>query len=199
MFAESLRVKLEGICDLSAAQIEGLRLHYELLARWNRVLNLTSRRTIEDSVERHYCESLFAACQLPDTPISLADIGSGGGFPGIPIAIVRRQCSVTLIESHQRKAAFLKEASRALANVRVVARRAEDITERFDWAVSRAVLYSGIAATLKSMASHALLLAGELPASGMPEFDWDPPIQLPWGDRRFVWIGHATVSRETTD
>src|SRR5271165_1821024 len=108
MFADLLRCKLAGICEVSEEQIQRLGQHYELLARWNRVLSLTSIRTIEEAVERHYCESVFAARHLPDGAASVADVGSGAGFPGIVIAVLRPEHSVALIESHQRKAAFLK-------------------------------------------------------------------------------------------
>ncbi|MGA2592315.1 MAG: 16S rRNA (guanine(527)-N(7))-methyltransferase RsmG [Bryobacteraceae bacterium] len=190
MFAELLRAKLSGICELSAEQIGQLGQHYELLTRWNKVLNLTSVRSMEEAVERHYCESVFAACHLPEVA-SVADIGSGAGFPGIPIAIVRPQCSVALIESHQRKAVFLREAARDLGNVRVIAKRAEEVTERFDWVVSRAVKYSDIGGVLKELGRNAELLTGEVRRSDLPGFEWQEPIPLPWGERRYLWIGHA--------
>jgi 16S rRNA (guanine527-N7)-methyltransferase len=189
MFAELLRSKLAGICELSGAQVERLKVHYEILDRWNKVLSLTSVRTVEEVVERHYCESVFAAWHLPEEPASIADVGSGAGFPGIPIAIVRPGCLVVLIESHKRKAAFLKEASRDLANVRVVAERAEDVIGRFDWAVSRAVRYSDIACALKSLGRNAELLTGEVRAADLSGFEWQEPIRLPWGERRYLWIG----------
>jgi 16S rRNA (guanine527-N7)-methyltransferase len=191
MFAELLRSKLAGICQLSESQIEGLTSHYELLTRWNKVLSLTSVRTLEEAVERHYCESIFAACHLPKGPVSVADVGSGAGFPGIPIAIVRHDCSVALIESHQRKAAFLKEASRGLVNVRVLAKRAEDVLETFDWVVSRAVRYSDIAGVLMRLGRSAELLTGEVQASELPGFEWRQTIRLPWGERRYLWIGNG--------
>jgi 16S rRNA (guanine527-N7)-methyltransferase len=189
MFAELLRSKMAGICELPEAQIERLKLHYELLTRWNRVLSLTSVRTLEETVERHYCESVFTARHLPEGAASVADVGSGAGFPGIPIAIVRPDCSVVLVESHQRKAAFLKEASRELLNVRVVAKRAEDVAERFDWVVSRAVRYSDIAGALKKLGRNAELLTGEVRTEDLSGFEWQEPIRLPWGDRRYLWIG----------
>jgi len=195
VFAELLRSKLEGIGELAPWQLARLELHYELLVRWNRVLNLTSVRTLAEMVERHYCEPVFAAWQLPEGGVTIADIGSGGGFPGIPIAIVRPQGSTVLIESHQRKAAFLREASRDLSNVRVVAKRAEDVNERFDWVVSRAVRYADIVGSLKKLGGHAELLTGEVSASDLPGFEWRPPIQVPWGKHRYIWIG--SVSRET--
>ena len=75
MFAELLRSRLAGICELSEVQVARLKLHYELLTRWNKVLSLTSVRTLEQAVERHYCESVFAACHLPEGPASIADVG----------------------------------------------------------------------------------------------------------------------------
>jgi len=66
MFAELLRSKMAGICELPEAQIARLKVHYELLTRWNRVLSLTSVRTLEETVERHYCESVFTARHLPE-------------------------------------------------------------------------------------------------------------------------------------
>jgi len=197
MFADLLRSKLVGICELSEPQIERLKLHYELLTRWNRVLSLTSVRTLEEAVERHYCESVFAACHLPEGPASVADVGSGAGFPGIPIAIMRPECSIMVIESHRRKAAFLKEASRDLANLRVAAKRAEDVVEPFDWVVSRAVRYSDIAATLKKLGRSAELLTGEVQAADLPGFEWREPIQLPWGERRYLWIGRNPAACST--
>ena len=102
-----------------------------------------------------------------------------------------------LIESHRRKAAFLKEASRDLANVRVVGERAEDVVERFDWVVSRAVRYSDIAGALKKLGRNAELLTGEVQATDLGGFEWREPIRLPWGERRYLWIGSNDVSRET--
>jgi len=197
VFAELLRSKLERVCELTGEQVVRLEQHYDLLVRWNRVINLTSLRRVEQIVERHYCESVFAACQLPLAGVSVADIGSGAGFPGIPIAILRPQSFITLVESHRRKAAFLREASRELPNVRVIAKRAEEIGGGFDWVVSRAVRYSEIAFALSRLGRNIELLTGEVSASSMPGFEWQAPIALPWGEHRYLWIGHAVVSRET--
>lgn len=189
MFAELLRSKLAEVCELTDWQVARMEAHYELLTRWNRVLSLTSVRTLDEAIERHYCESVFAAVHLPQGARSVADVGSGAGFPGIPMAIMRTECAVILIESHQRKAAFLREASRDLANVRVIARRAEDVGEAFDWAVSRAVRYSDVVGALKKLTENVELLTGELRAEDLIGFEWKNPIRLPWGDRRFLWIG----------
>src|SRR5687768_10049621 len=111
-FRELLYSELRGICELSGPQVDQLAAHYELLLRWNQKLNLTSVKNEETMVRRHYCESVFVAVHLPSEPISVVDVGSGAGFPGFPIAVVRPDCAVTLVESHQRKAVFLRECSR---------------------------------------------------------------------------------------
>jgi 16S rRNA (guanine527-N7)-methyltransferase len=145
---------------------------------------------MEEAVERHYCESLFLGAHLPPGCLRIADIGSGAGFPGFPVAVLRPDCSVTLIESHQRKAVFLREASRKLPNVRVLARRAEDVGEQFDWAISRAVSYKDLASFLKNLtASVDLLTGGEAPPDGIG-FVWQPAILVPWGGQRFLRSGH---------
>src|SRR5579872_2084837 len=152
---------MAGIVELTSDKVAALQAHYELLLRWNRVLNLTRIETVEEAVERHYCESLFLAANLPPGKVRIADIGSGPGFPGFPVAVARPDCEVTLIESHQRKAVFLREGARNQANVRVVPKRAEAVKERFDLVISRAVSYEDLAAPLKSLAESADLLTGE--------------------------------------
>ena len=137
---------------LTVEQEAALEAHLELLMRWNQKLNLTSIRNREEAIERHYCESLFLGSRLPAGALRIADVGSGAGFPGFPVAIFRPDCSVTLIESHQRKAVFLREASRSLPNVRVMAKRAEEVDERFDCVISRAVSYWDLASFLKKLA-----------------------------------------------
>jgi 16S rRNA (guanine527-N7)-methyltransferase len=176
---------------LTPEQEAALEAHLELLLRWNRTLNLTAIRSREEAIERHYCESLFLGARLRAGRLRIADIGSGAGFPGLPVAILRPGCSVTLIESHQRKAVFLREASRNLPNVRVLAMRAEDVQETFDWAISRAVSYADLEPFLKRLAPNADLLSGaEPPPEGMG-FQWDAPVALPWGKQRFLWTGRV--------
>src|SRR5262249_34337860 len=110
---------------LPPEQVRALAEHYDLLCRWNRGLNLTRVDRLEEAVVRHYCESLFLAAHLPSDPVRVVDIGSGAGFPGIPVAVARPDCTVTLVESHRRKAVFLRDATRRMPNVRVLADRAE--------------------------------------------------------------------------
>jgi 16S rRNA (guanine527-N7)-methyltransferase len=171
--------------------LEALEAHRRLLEKWNRTLNLT--RITE--VERNYGESLFLAQHLPAGKLRICDIGSGAGFPGFPVAIVRPDCEVTLIEAHQRKAVFLKEAARGHQNIRVLAKRAEDVAEEFDWAISRAVSSEDLAGVLGKLGPRAALLTGaEEP--GIPGFAWEEPVPLPESRNRFLRIG-TLVPRET--
>jgi len=196
-FPELLRAKLSGIAELTADQVQTLQNHYELLQRWNRALNLTSIDSLEETVERHYCESVFLATHLPAGLLRIADIGSGAGFPGIPVAVLRRDCHVTLIEAHHRKAVFLREVTRTMANVEVLAKRAESIREQFDRVVSRAVSYEDLGPALTSLAPAADLLTGGEPPPIKLCFTWNAPIQLPWGRNRFLRTGVRIVSRGT--
>jgi len=169
--------------------IAQLEAHFELLARWNRKLNLVRIRDRSEAIQRHYNESLFVAHHLPVGAWRIADVGSGAGFPGFPVAVVRPDCLVTLIESHQRKAVFLREASRSLPNIRVLAQRAEDCGEVFDWALSRAVSYAGLAGILSRLAPHAALLTGSEDPPSSLGFDWRPSIPLPGTKGRFLRLG----------
>ena len=167
-----------------------LEAHYQLLLKWNQKLNLTS----EESLERHYGESLFLAEHLPAGRLKIVDIGSGAGFPGFPVAVVRSECEVTLLESHQRKAVFLKEASRKQPNVRVLAKRAEDVMEQFDWAISRGVSYQDLAKVLPRLAPNIALLTGsELPPASLG-VEWEDPVPLPGSRNRFLRVSRETAS-----
>jgi 16S rRNA (guanine527-N7)-methyltransferase len=113
--------------------LECIRVHLELLMRWNQRMNLTSLRTPEAIVQRHFGESLFAARKLcPRTAqLSLIDVGSGAGFPGLPIKYWAPGLKVTLVEGHGKKATFLREVCRAmphLADVLVLNARAESLS-----------------------------------------------------------------------
>jgi 16S rRNA (guanine527-N7)-methyltransferase len=189
VFRELLRQKLTGVAVLTPEQLLALETHYKLLLHWNRVLNLTAIESASEAIERHYCEAVFLATRLPSGPLRIADIGSGAGFPGFPLAIVRQDCKVTLIESHRRKAVFLREASRAVSNIRVLTSRAEDVQERFDHAVSRAVSCRALLPALKILAPAADLLIGEEALSEDLGFEWSEAIRLPWGRNRFLWMG----------
>ncbi len=173
--------------------------HYQILSRWNQVLNLSSVRDLETAVIRHYCESVFLAVNMPEVAVSIADLGSGGGFPGIPLAAMRPDCDVTLIEAHQRKAAFLKEATREYKNVKVIAKRSEQAEGPFDWLVSRAVAWKDVLNSVPRLARNVALLTTLKDAEGIlavREVLWDSPLPLPWG-RNHILLRGAFVSRGT--
>lgn len=113
---------------LDAQTVVQLEEFLALLVRWNARINLTSVRRPEEIVRRHFAESIFAAKQIPQRVKTLLDYGSGGGFPGIPIAICRPEIAVTLAESQGKKAAFLREAVRTLSlRAEVWAARVEEM------------------------------------------------------------------------
>jgi 16S rRNA (guanine527-N7)-methyltransferase len=96
-----------------------LALYLDLILKWNERINLTAIRSPEEIVRRHFGESLFAGTQLDPAHLgptqTLLDFGSGAGFPGLPIQLLRPDIAVTLAESRARKSAFLREAVRTLA------------------------------------------------------------------------------------
>ena len=181
MFKQLLASEFAPYGKLSEVQLAQLERHYEALTRWNERLNLTRIRNLAESIQFHYCESLFLGAFLPPGSANVVDIGSGGGFPGIPVAILRPEYAVTLVESHQRKAVFLREAGRELPNIQVVSKRAQDIEGGFDWLISRAVAPEEVVRL--RLASNVALLIGEDDATKLVGV----PTPLPWGNRRVLF------------
>ena len=96
-------------CHLSDAQLQDLRKYLELLIQWNEKISLTSLEDPLEIVSRHFGESLFARNSLSFGTGRLADVGSGAGFPGVPIKIANPDLDVVLIEPNLKKCGFLKE------------------------------------------------------------------------------------------
>ena len=129
-----------GLAPLDAVQADRFDSYYSLFVRWNDRINLTSIRDEEGILSRHFVESIACARALPCGIATLLDFGSGGGFPGIPIALCRPEIAVTLAESQGKKAAFLQEAVRVLGlSAKVFAQRAELLETNFDCVTLRAV------------------------------------------------------------
>jgi 16S rRNA (guanine527-N7)-methyltransferase len=196
-FSSRLHHHLDTYLSVTDAQVESLFRHYELLVRWNRKMNLTSIRSPEEIVVRHYCESLFFAANVPQGWDDFADIGSGAGFPGVPMAVLRPEWKVRLIESHQRKAVFLRESTRSLTNVFVVPQRVEELDRSFGAIVSRGVDPAAILALVPRLGLRVGLLIG------WPDFErlspcaaWESVRPLPWGDRRLCVYG-SSIPRGT--
>ena len=118
-----------------------LLAYLALLVRWNATYNLTAIRDPREMVTKHLLDSLAMAPFVPDAP--LADLGTGPGLPGIPLAITHPQLQVALVESNGKKARFLREAVRTLGlgNARVLESRAEAVAEPggFDAITARAL------------------------------------------------------------
>jgi len=201
-FAETLERELRPWLKLSAPQVAQLYAHYDLLQRWNKKIGLTTVKPGVETVLRHYCESLFFGAHFPGSlaRIHVADIGSGAGFPGIPLAIQNPDWGVKLIEANQRKAVFLREATHLVNNVAVLGERAEDVQISCDWIVSRAVNPVEVVRSVPRIASQVALMVGRDDFSTIkstPDIAWSEPVQLPWGDRRICVYGMFHVERST--
>src|ERR1700732_3064809 len=101
---------------LTATEQQGIRiqLYVAPLLKGNEKINLTAIRDPLEILYRHFCESMFAAAAVPLYRGRLADVGSGGGFPGLPLKIIRDELEVFLLESNAKKATFFAEATREL-------------------------------------------------------------------------------------
>lgn len=124
--------------DLPGDVRERLVDYVELLTRWNAAYNLTAVRDPGDMIARHLLDSLAIAPYVSGG--SLADLGSGAGLPGIPLALLQPDRQFTLVDSNGKKARFLREAVRALklGHVRVFEGRVQDVPGQFDCITARA-------------------------------------------------------------
>ena len=187
----------------AADQLQQLSAYLDLLLKWNAKTNLTSVRDPEQIVTRHFGESLFAAEHLfaADAAQSVIDLGSGAGFPGLPLAIYAPDAQVTLIESQNKKATFLKEVVRnlPLKNVTVFAGRGETYPGKADVVTMRAVEKFTdalpVAAKLVAPGGRLALLIGADQANAAVNaqsvFHWADPAAIPQSQRRVVLVGRA--------
>lgn len=189
--SEIARLLSPFLSPLSPELIARLALYLDLLVRWNERTNLTSIRTPEEMVRRHFGESLFAARNLGDTlPGTLLDLGSGAGFPGVPIALLHPGIKVTLAESQNKKATFLREVVRTLglSNVEVWGARAESMPaeRQFHTVALRAVdhMDAALSAAAPRAIRQIVLLATGSPC--LPtEFEEQARIALPESESGF--------------
>ncbi|HET6250075.1 MAG TPA: 16S rRNA (guanine(527)-N(7))-methyltransferase RsmG [Tepidisphaeraceae bacterium] len=167
---------------LSQEQHDKLARYLDLLIEANKTMNLTRITERGEAEIHHVGDSLTLLPFLPTGNISIADVGSGGGVPGIPLAIARPDAQFLLIESTKKKAAFLERAiaELQLPNVRVVGQRAEDIgqsgrRQTFDVAIARAVATLDWLAEwllpLVKVGGKALAMKGKRAADELPAAD----------------------------
>jgi 16S rRNA (guanine527-N7)-methyltransferase len=198
-FLESMR--------LSTEQLELISTYLDLLARWNRRINLTAIRDREAILTRHFGESLFAARHfLPDplAALSVTDVGSGAGFPGMPLKIWAPQIRLTLIESNGKKATFLNEAIRTLnlSHVNVLVSRVEQVRAQSDLVTLRAVerldKILPFLPRLLTPSGRIGLLIGEsqiqTAKTVLSGTVWSPPLPIPLSRSRMVLISRAKVT-----
>jgi 16S rRNA (guanine527-N7)-methyltransferase len=130
----------------SGAQIEAFSIYLAELKKWNRAYNLTALKTDTDIVIKHFLDSLLFLKVLPPSVKIIADVGSGAGFPGLPIKIIRPDIELVLIEPVQKKALFLEHMQRVLkmSGTRIMNIRIEDVSDLLvDAAVTRALFSVG--------------------------------------------------------
>jgi len=186
---------------LAPRQLEQLLAYLDLLLKWNAKTNLTAIREPEQIVRRHFGESLALAESVDELAgiEAAADLGSGAGFPGLPLKLWAPRIQLTLVEAHAKKATFLREVVRALAfgNVKVVAARAETLTEQADLVTLRAVekfdeILPTAARLVRAGGRLALLIgSGQVGAAHqLPEFSWEAPVHTPQSRDRVLLVGN---------
>jgi len=182
-------------------QVLLIQEYMKTLRRWNEKLNLTAIRDPLEILYRHFCESMFGAGAIPVDKGRLADVGSGAGFPGVPLKIARPGLELFLVESNIKKGTFLAEVTRELelSNVRVLISRYEELGEEvapLDTVCSRAVgeypSFLAWAASLQVNAGRVALWIGGRDldeARKSKSWEWREPILIPQSLQRYILVG----------
>jgi 16S rRNA (guanine527-N7)-methyltransferase len=181
--------------------VEQIKAYIELLLKWNRSVSLTTITGVDEILRFHFGESLLALSMLPVEKSRLADVGSGAGFPGIPLAMARSSLKVTLIEPNAKKFAFLNEVIRSLEihNAVTFRGRMEDFQHLdggVDIATARALgqfdELLGWACNELSPLGTLILWVGDEDARKLtadPRFKWGMPQRIPGAERRSILLG----------
>ena len=182
-------------------QVLQIQQYIKILLMWNEKVNLTAIRDPLEILYRHFCESMYAAEAIPLKNGRLADAGSGGGFPGLPLKIIRPDLQVFLVESNIKKVTFLAEVIRELGlkGAQVLARRYEELGEEvapLDYVCSRALgefpAFLEWARSEQIAAKQVILWIG---ARDLPEiqkigtWQWHATIEVPHSLRRLLLVG----------
>jgi len=206
--SETAIVRALGEFQLTATneQVLQIQQYIRILLHWNDKVNLTAIRDPLEILYRHFCECMYAAVAVPIKDGRLADVGSGGGFPGLPLKIMCPDLRVFLVESSIKKVTFLAEVTRELGlkDVQVLARRYEELGEEvapLDFVCSRALgefpAFLEWAKSQQIAARRVILWIG---ARDLPEiqkvrtWDWAEPIQVPNSLRRLLLVGSRRPS-----
>jgi 16S rRNA (guanine527-N7)-methyltransferase len=187
-------------------QVLQIQRYIEILLAWNEKINLTAIRDPLEILYRHFCESMYASVAVPVENGRLADVGSGGGFPGLPLKIIQPGLRVFLVESNLKKATFLAEVVRELGlrDTQVLVRRYEELNEEMaplNYVCSRALGeypdFLKWAGSEQAGAKQVILWIG---ARDLPEiqkiagWDWREPIAVPHSLQRFLLVGSRKSS-----
>ena len=198
--AEALRTLLDECgTPVTLPEAERLEAFLALLLKWNARTNLTAIREPEQIVRRHFADSVFCARNLPEAARTMLDFGSGGGFPGVPVALLRPGVSVTLAESQGRKASFLREAVRTLGlQAEVWGQRVEEMPDGrcFDCVTLRAVdhMLDACRAAAERVAPGGRMLIfsterlREEVEAALPEWEWEMPLRLPNAEQGLLLV-----------
>jgi 16S rRNA (guanine527-N7)-methyltransferase len=192
---------LQPFIQLDESRLRAISTYIDLLLKWNARMNLTAIRGSNEIVQRHFGESLFAAKHLLEhkRPQTAIDLGSGAGFPGVPFAMLAPDVQVTLIESQQKKATFLRELVRVLElkNVKVFCDRGENYRETAELVMLRAVERFEnalrMAINLTTVGGRVGLMIGsaqvELAKGLSTEISWGDAVEIPCSDSRVLLWG----------
>jgi 16S rRNA (guanine527-N7)-methyltransferase len=182
-------------------QIFYIQQYMKILLTWNDKINLTAIRDPLEILYRHFCECMFAAVAVPVENGRLADVGSGAGFPGIPLKIIRPDLQTFLVESNMKKATFLAEVLRTieLTDTKVIVSRYEEVGENvapLDFVCSRALgdfgPFLSWAASERVAAKQVILWVGGRDLDEVrrtTDWEWREPISVPNSLRRYLLVG----------
>jgi 16S rRNA (guanine527-N7)-methyltransferase len=199
-----IETALEPYCIVPSVELlERIRAYIPLLLKWNQSVSLTAITDIDQILRFHFGESLFALSMLPVEKSRLADVGSGAGFPGIPLAMASPSSNVTLIESNAKKFAFLSQVIRELRlkNAFALRCRMEDVKgpdRLFDLITARAL---GQFKPLLRWSRERLTPSGRIAlwlgeddvseVSSEPGWEWRTATAIPGSERRFILSGSS--------
>ena len=193
-----------GVSPPDLQLCETIRSYISLLLRWNSKISLTTVTDPLEIVRFHFGESMFAASCASIREGRLADVGTGAGFPGVPLKLLAPELRLCLIESNKKKAAFLSEIVRdlGLERTEIYRGRMEDYPggePAFDFVAARALgMHAEVlewSRTHLSVDGRVLLWLGQADTFAIcraPNWNWSAPSLIPRSERRYLLVGRPT-------